>query len=117
MLAVSEGIILGEKLGIDPKLLTDILSVSTSSCWCVTDQNPRPGCKEQSPSSKNYEGGFQTSLMRKDLSLALDCSEAVNVDSEFAKMSVEYYRALEKKGYGGKDFGFAYQYMLKNKEI
>jgi len=37
MLAVSEGMILGEKLGIDAKLLTEILEVSTSSCWCITD--------------------------------------------------------------------------------
>ena len=89
----------------------------TSSCWCITDQNPRPGCKEFSPSTRNYEGGFQASLMRKDLSLALDFSEAVNVDSEFAKKSVEYYREVEKKGYGNKDFGFVYQYMMKGKDI
>lgn len=43
MCATSEGLALGEKLGIDPKTLTEICSVSTSNSWCMTDQNPRPG--------------------------------------------------------------------------
>lgn len=71
MVAVSEGLALGEKLGIDSKLLTEILSVSSSNCWCVNSVNPRPGNIESSPSSKNYEGGFQTALIKKDLALAL----------------------------------------------
>ena len=108
MAACAEGLLLGEKLGIDPKLLSDILSVSTSSCWCLNVQNPRPGANELSPSTRNYEGGFQVSLIRKDLALALDCSESVGVESEFAKKSVGIYSAIEKKGYGGKDFGFVY---------
>lgn len=58
MIAVSEGMVLGEKLGIDPKVLMNILSVSTSSCWAIKAANPRPGNIENSPASKNYQGGF-----------------------------------------------------------
>ena len=77
MIAASEGMVLGEKLGIDPKVLCEILSVSTANCWAVSAHNPRPGNIENSPASKNYEGGFQTALMRKDLALALSCAEEV----------------------------------------
>ena len=58
MIAASEGLILGEKLGIDPKVLTDIMSVSTGGSWANNVSNPRPGVLPNSPSSKNYEGGF-----------------------------------------------------------
>ncbi len=58
MIATSEGMILGEKLGIDPKVLMEILSASTANNWCINSNNPRPGNIEGSPASKNYEGGF-----------------------------------------------------------
>ena len=117
MVAVSEGLALGEKLGIDPKILTEVLSVSTSSCWSLTIQNPRPGVNENSPSSKNYEGGFGTALMKKDMALALDIAEQCKADVKFGEMALEYYNAMDKKGYGGKDFGIVYQYIMKNKKM
>ena len=58
MIALSEGLSLGEKLGIDPKVLSNIISVSTGRSWCVDTYNPRPGVLENVPSSKNYNGGF-----------------------------------------------------------
>lgn len=58
MIASAEGMALGEKLGIDPKVLMEILSVSTASNWCITANNPRPGNIEGAPASKNYDGGF-----------------------------------------------------------
>jgi 3-hydroxyisobutyrate dehydrogenase len=33
MIACSEGLVLGEKLGIDPKMLADIIAVSTGTSW------------------------------------------------------------------------------------
>lgn len=31
--------------------------------------------------------------------------------------SLDYYVQLEKKGMGNKDFGYVYQYIMKNKNI
>ena len=58
MIALSEGLSLGEKLGIDPKILSSIISVSTGRSWCVDTYNPRPGVLENVPSSRDYNGGF-----------------------------------------------------------
>jgi len=58
MIAVSEGLSLGEKLGIDPKVLSSILSVSTARCWSLDTYNPRPGVLENVPASRDYNGGF-----------------------------------------------------------
>lgn len=72
MVATAEGMAIGEKLGIDPKILKDILSVSTARNWCIDTYNPRPGNIPGTPASRNYEGGFQVELIRKDLALALE---------------------------------------------
>jgi 3-hydroxyisobutyrate dehydrogenase len=58
MIAASEGMVLGEKLGIDPKILMNILSVSTSGCWSISTANPRPDNIPTAPASNNYNGGF-----------------------------------------------------------
>ena len=108
MIALSEGLSLGEKLGIDPKILSSILSVSTGRSWCVDTYNPRPGILENVPSSKNYNGGFQVSLIRKDLSIALEAAKESEAQTKFAEEAIKYYRDIEKKGFGKKDFGFVY---------
>ena len=117
MIAISEGTALGERLGIDPKKLQEILSKATASCWANNVGNPRPGVLENSPSSRNYDGGFQTQLMRKDLTLALECFEAVDLNCDFTKAAQDYYRIIEKAGHGGKDFGYVFQYIMKDKKI
>jgi len=117
MIATSEGLSLGEKLGIDPKILSNILSVSTGRSWCIDTYNPRPGIIDNVPSSRNYSNGFQVSLIRKDLSIALDAAAKADAKLKFAQAAIDQYRELEKKGYGKKDFGFVYQSIHKNGEI
>ena len=58
MIASSEGLSLGEKLGIDPKVLTKVLGASTGGNWCINTYNPRPGVLENVPASRDYNGGF-----------------------------------------------------------
>ena len=58
MIAASEGLAIGEKLGMDPKVLSQICEVSTSRSWVMDTYKPRPGIKPNSPASKTYEGGF-----------------------------------------------------------
>lgn len=96
MMAVSEGLVLGEKLGIDPSVLSSICSTSTGSCWSLNTYNPRPGILEGVPASNNYEGGFGVSLIKKDLSIVLDCANEVGVDLQFGTKAIEFYHELER---------------------
>lgn len=79
--------------------------------------NPRPGIKEKSPASHNYEGGFQVGLIKKDLALALEAAQHGNASTELTEIAIDYYRDLEKKGFGQRDFGFVFQYIYKNKKL
>lgn len=117
MIAVSEGLALGEHMGMDPKVLSNILSVSTARCWSVDTYNPRPDMMEGVPSSNNYNGGFGVSLMRKDLSLAMETANAAKLDIEFSDKALKYYKSIESKGMGKKDFSIVYQYINKNRSV
>jgi len=118
MISVCEGLSLGEKLGIDPKVLSNIMSTSTGTCWSLTTYNPRPGILENVPSSNNYDGGFGVSLIKKDLSIVLDSAAQVDLDLQFGTKAIEYYHELERQGLGGKDFSIVYRYVneLKKKQ-
>ena len=117
MVAASEGMAIGEKLGMDPVILQKILSVSTARNWCIDTYNPRPGVLENVPAANNYEGGFAVGLIKKDMVLALEAAHSADARTDMLEKSLEYYLDLEKAGMGKKDFGYVFQYIMKNKKI
>lgn len=116
MISICEGLSLGEKLGMDPKVLSQIMSTSTGSCWSLNTYNPKPGIMENVPSSNNYNGGFGVSLMKKDLSIVLDSAAQVDIDLQFGTKAIEYYHELERQGLGTKDFSVVYRYVNELKK-
>ena len=116
MVGLSESLALGVKLGIDPKVLSDIMSVSTSRCWSIDTYNPIPGMLPNTPSSRDYENGFGMELITKDMNIALECAKNVDLDVELSKQALEHYEKLTKAGLAKKDFSYVYQYILKNKK-
>lgn len=117
MVAAAEGFAIGEKLGMDPKTLTKIISVSSARSFTFDVFHPRPDMVETSPSSRNYENGFASSLIKKDMVLALEAAHGVGAQTEMLEKSMDYYLQMEKKGYGRKDFGMVYQYIYKNGDL
>ena len=75
MIGISESLALGKALGMDLKILSNIMSVSTGRCWSVDTYNPVPGVLENVPSSRDYDGGFACDLMLKDIGLALEAAK------------------------------------------
>jgi 3-hydroxyisobutyrate dehydrogenase len=74
MIAVSEGFVLAEKLGLDPHKLFEVSSQSTSQCWSMTSYCPMPGLVPTSPANHDYQPGFTAAMMLKDLKLAQDAA-------------------------------------------
>jgi len=79
MLGVSEAMNLGVKLGVDPKVLAGVINTSSGRCWTSEVYNPCPGVMPGVPSSRGYTGGFQSRLMKKDLSLAVGAARSQGV--------------------------------------
>ena len=105
MLGVCESLALAEKLGLDPTRFFDIASKSSGQCWSLTTYCPWPGPVESAPSNRNYEGGFLTALMLKDLRLAMEAAESVDAWTPMgAEAEALYTKFAEALGGGGKDF-------------
>jgi 3-hydroxyisobutyrate dehydrogenase len=115
MIGVSEALAMGAKLGMDGKVLSDIMKVSSSRCWSVDTYNPVPGVIEGVPASRDYERGFGSELMLKDLKLASDAAQSVNCKIELGETSKKIYQQIVNSGMGRKDFGIIYDLILKNK--
>ena len=49
--------------------------------------------------------------------LALSAAKSANADTSLLEESLEYYKTLEEGGQGTKDFGYVFQYIMKNKTI
>jgi len=96
MIAVGEAIAMGKKLGIDEKVLSEIMKTSSSRCWSVDTYNPVPGVMENVPASRNYDGGFMCDLMLKDLKIALHSAKEVNAQIPLGNHAHEIYQQLVK---------------------
>jgi 3-hydroxyisobutyrate dehydrogenase len=116
MVGLSESLALGVKLGMDPKVLSEIMSVSSARCWSLDTYNPIPEVMPNVPSSRNYENGFSMELITKDINIALDCAKNVELETDLSKRTLEHYETL-KKSNSTKDFSYVYQYILNNKKI
>ena len=113
MIGVSETMNLGKSLGLDPKLLTQVLSSATGRCWSVDTYNPVPGVMENVPSSNGYKGGFGTALMAKDLGLAQDAATRVKAAAPLGSLAHQMYRLMCESGYAGRDFSSVYEFLNK----
>ncbi|EGG13797.1 3-hydroxyisobutyrate dehydrogenase [Cavenderia fasciculata] len=115
MIAVSEAMNLGVKLGMDPKKLSGIFNTSSARCWSSELYNPCPGVLESAPASRGYTGGFGSALMNKDLGLAVDSAKSIGEPLPLGNNAHQIYTMMVTKGLGGKDFSAVYEFLQKNK--
>ncbi|MFC7342181.1 3-hydroxyisobutyrate dehydrogenase [Saccharopolyspora griseoalba] len=105
MIAVGEAFVLGERLGLSHQALYDVASISTGQCWALTTNCPVPDLVETSRANHDYEPGFASALMLKDLKLALSAAEQSGTDTEIGKLATELYARFNEEGGGDQDFG------------
>ncbi|GAB2887790.1 3-hydroxyisobutyrate dehydrogenase [Microbulbifer echini] len=74
MTGTAEALQLGVDKGLDPKVLSEIMTASSGNNWSLANYNPYPGAMENVPAANGYAGGFSVALMLKDLGLAMDAA-------------------------------------------
>eukprot|EP00834_Sanchytrium_tribonematis_P007888 NODE_796_length_3843_cov_1.418269.p3 type:complete len:289 gc:universal NODE_796_length_3843_cov_1.418269:1199-2065(+) len=115
MVAVSETLLLGKKLGMDAKMLTKIINTSSGRCWSTDTYNPVPGVMEKVPASNNYKPGFAVALCNKDMKLAVDSAKGSNSPIFLSSVAQQIYTHMQNsKEFGEKDFSAIYSW-LENK--
>ena len=104
MLGVCEAFALAEKLGLEPQKFFEIASQSSGQCWSISTYCPWPGVGPSSPADRNYDGGFLTALMLKDLKLAQEAAAKSGASTPMGAQAEALYALFDRLGYGGKDF-------------
>lgn len=104
MIGSCEAFALGEKLGLDPQKLFDIVSTSSGQCWSVNTYCPVPGPVPTSPANRDYTGGFATALMLKDLKLAQTAAQSAGAATPLGAEAAQLYALFAAKGHAGVDF-------------
>lgn len=112
-IAVSEGLVLGQRLGLDTKAFFEVVSNSTGSCWALTNNCPAPGVLGTAPSDNNYEPGFATNLIVKDLGLAIGEAEETATEARLGRLASQIYAQLQAEGQGDKDFSVIFEDLSK----
>ncbi len=104
MIATCETFAMAEKLGLDLQTFYDISSKASGQNWSMTSYCPVPGVGPVSPADNDYQGGFATALMLKDLKLAMEAAQSVNANVPMGQRAAELYATFDADGKGGLDF-------------
>jgi 3-hydroxyisobutyrate dehydrogenase len=104
MAVTAEALNLGINNGMDPNILSEIMSKSSGSNWVLDCYNPVPGVMENAPASRDYQGGFFVDLMCKDLGLAMDISHSSGSPVPMGAVAKGLFNIHQTQGKGGLDF-------------
>lgn len=100
--AVAETIVIGEKMGISANTLYEVLSNSYGQSR-IYERNYLEYMKNE-----NYEPGFSTNLLLKDLRLAKNMADEAGVPLRIGEQLVHLYNDIAAEGYGENDMSAAY---------
>ena len=105
MIATCESFALADKLGLDRQKMFDVVSTSSGYSWSMNAYCPAPGVGPQSPADNDYQPGFASELMLKDLRLSQQAAESVDADTPMGKVATALYTEfVENEGGKGSDF-------------
>lgn len=112
MVAVAEAFTLAKQLGLNPSKLHDVISNSSGQCWVTDRYLPVAGVLDDVPANHDYQPGFSTAMMLKDLLLSQNAAEKAGLVLPLAKKTTALYQSFFDSGMGDKDFSAIIQ-MLK----
>jgi 3-hydroxyisobutyrate dehydrogenase len=102
--AASEALIVGERFGLDPKIMVDIMNVSTGRNFST--ENTIKG----QVLTHSFASGFALGLMAKDVKIAADLAAGLDLDAPIVRLaSARFGEATSAVG-GDKDHTVAYAF-------
>ncbi len=104
MIGTCEAFALAEALGLDAQKFFDIASKASGQNWSLTSYCPWPGPVPAAPSNRDYEGGFASAMMLKDLRLAQEAGASAGADTPLGGAAEALYSELVERGLGQRDF-------------
>jgi len=117
MVGTSESLQMGIDHGLDPKVLSEIMKVSSGGNWTLDKYNPCPDVMESVPSSNGYQGGFMVDLMVKDLGLSQEAALLSNSSTPMGALARSLYVNHARQGNGARDFSSIFEQFANSQQI
>ncbi len=114
MIGTGEALALGRANGLDPAVLSEIMRLSSGGNWALEKYNPVPGIMPAAPASKDYQGGFGTDLMLKDLGLAMESAQMTEAITPLGTLARNIYAMHSRQGHGALDFSSVIKQFYKD---
>ena len=110
MASIAEALHLSKKLGLDPVVMAKIMCNSTAKCYAVDTKTPISGVLDHPvPADEDYEFGFASKLMVKDMSIALEVAQKVGARVPLSEATSKLYQGLVEAGLESKDISVLYR--------
>lgn len=106
MIGVCEAIIYAEKAGLDPENVLKSITTGAAGSWSLTNLAPRM-------LNGNFEPGFYIKHFIKDMKIALDEAERMDMDVPGLSLAKSLYDQLAKKGEENSGTQALYKYWKK----
>lgn len=107
---VGEALHIANKQGIDLDVLYDMLEVSYGQSR-IYERNYKEYIRED-----NYDNGFTTNLLLKDLGFAIDLADSHNLDLPISHELFGLYEKIAEEGYGDDDMAIIYERVAKRSD-
>ncbi|WML38917.1 NAD(P)-dependent oxidoreductase [Neobacillus sp. OS1-2] len=106
MIGVCEAIIYAEKAGLDPENVLKSITTGAAGSWSLTNLAPRM-------LNGNFEPGFYIKHFIKDMKIALDEAERMEMDVPGLSLAKSLYDQLAEKGEANSGTQALYKYWAK----
>jgi len=101
--AGAETLAIAAHAGLDPRLFVDVVGASSGASWIFADRMPRALDGDYAPLAA-------TTLLKKDIGIAVDTAEALGCDVPIARAAREAFDAAVAAGYGAEDDASLFKY-------
>lgn len=88
---LSEGIAFAEKAGLDPELVTDVISKGAAQSWQMDN-------RAATMIEDRFDFGFAVDWMRKDLAICLDEARSNGAQVPVAALVDQFYAQVQRRG-------------------
>ncbi|KAL7409525.1 6-phosphogluconate dehydrogenase [Mrakia frigida] len=121
-IALSEGLLLGSRLGVDSKVLSSVITNSSAQSWSASANSPIPSLSPNPPSLNGFNGGHSTTEMLNEIKFALNAATSLGAPLPLGYSAAMLYENVcdedvegavpgEMKGKGRKDFSVVYEWL------
>lgn len=86
VIGLTDALVAGQKFGLDPVQMIDVLNVGTGRSFCTSDTYT------QDVLPRAFGSGFQLALLTKDVGIAKELFESVSFSSDMPDLILKYFK-------------------------